>query len=131
MSLGDANRRDEHVARMRAELRAESDKLLIFKPQVTQKPVPGYEPPVVPATLKLLEDPSFFLKREADKKQEKENKRKQAVEEKEAKELAQCTFSPQPSRGPPGFVKQMAETYRSVRRLESSDKAQSAKPDWR
>jgi hypothetical protein len=110
---------------MRIEAQNEMEKTLDFTPRCLTSSMSEVE-----GRLKLLKESDSYVKRMAEARLEQEHKRKKALEEKRAQELAECTFSPQVQNGPPNFVRQMAETYRSAKSLEVQDKP-APRPDWR
>lgn len=125
LSSGDARQREARLAKMRIEAQNEMEKTLDFTPRCLTSSMSEVE-----GRLKLLKESDSYVKRMAEARLEQEHKRKKALEEKRAQELAECTFSPQVQNGPPSFVRQMAETYRSAKSLEVQDKP-APRPDWR
>lgn len=132
MSSGDAKRREVRIIERRAEQRREHDENLLFVPQLSGPISPSHVKSE--SRLKLREDPDSYIGRVAQAEERKQLDREKAIQKREEQELSECTFSPQIQKGAPGFVQQMAETYRSARSFQQSEaeaKSPSPRPEWR
>ena len=127
MSRGDLLRRETSHRMMKLRIEREDVAQLTFQPEISKV---GKK---VKSSLKLHEDPAFFLQHYEGLEKGKAHKRQQEEQQRIARELELCTFSPQ-TRDCPAYVKRIARSMHALKASKSVNQSASStqsKPSFR
>ena len=116
MSRGDSLRRETSRRMMKMRVEREEHEELTFQPEISDV---GRR---VQSSLKLKEDPAFFLQHYKGLEHGKARRREVEQQHRVQQELVECTFTPQ-TRDCPGYVKRIARSMHQLKANRSMDDA--------
>jgi len=125
LSIGDKQRSDAKIAKLRKQLDSQGMKDATFKPKIARSGVPG--------RMRILESPEGYVERLEKERKKSAKWREDELKRRQEEELRECKFKPT-VKSAPAFVTRMAESYRLVQAMkerENIDDKPAARPEWR
>lgn len=131
MSQGDLLKKETNNRINRLKYELEQTNELTFQPEISRRATLNKSKSVIKS---VTENTNKFMQWQQKKQSIMEEKRKQAQEEREQREMMECTFTPV-TRDCPAYVKRIAKSMEIVRAARNSNgfmnSKNSIKPDWK
>lgn len=130
LSVLDQQKREQRAEKRRTDQERKDQKVTPFKPSICKNSATAQ------SRIRILEEPDSYLDR-VEKLREKQTARSNHIRQQQVeKEASECTFKPS-IKASPGYIRQMAESYKTRRSLQQKEKenelvaSEARKPDWR